>query len=304
MFKQKKKNMNKFKLTGAPLVILAAAFWSTGGIFVTRVIEGSDLTPINLAFWRDISTFTVLLIGILILRPSLLRVKKRDLPWLIGMGIISIGLFHVLWNTSIITNGMAIATVLQSNAPIFVTIIARVVWKEALTRFKIAAILLSTLGTVLIANVEGSGGMKLTLTGLLIGLASAFTYGLVSIFGKKLSGNYSPWTILTYAFGIGTLTLLPFQLSSPSASLLPVAASFAKLIFITTLSGYVLYFIGLQNLPVSVASILSTSEVPFAALMAYLVMKEAMTGWQIIGAILVVGGVVLISLPQRRKRVN
>ena len=78
-----------------------------------------------------------------------------------------------------------------------------------------------------------------------------------------------------------------------------MAASFVKLIFITTLSGYLLYFMGLQKLPASVGSILSTSEVPFAALVAYLVMKEAMTGWQIIGAILVVGGVVLVSLPQR-----
>jgi len=291
--------MNNFKLTGAPLIILATAFWSTGGIFITQVIEGSNLTPINLAFWRDLSTFTLLFLGIAILRPSLLRVMRRDIPWLIGMGIISIGLFHVLWNTSIMTNGMAIATVLQSNAPIFVTIIARLFLKEALTRFKVAAILFSTLGTILIANVEGFGGMKITLRGLLIGLASAFAYGSVSLFGKKLSGNYSPWTILTYGFGIGTLTLLPFQLSSPSASLLPVAASFVKLIFITTLSGYLLYFMGLQKLPASVGSILSTSEVPFAALVAYLVMKEAMTGWQIIGAILVVGGVVLVSLPQR-----
>ena len=288
--------MNKIRLEGSPLVIFASAFWATGGIFITRIIEGSNLTPINLAFWRDLSTYTILLISISILRPALLRVMKRDLPWLIGMGIISIGLFHVLWNTSVITNGMAIATVIQCNAPIFVTIIARLIWKESLTPLKIAAIFLSTLGTILIANVEGFGGMKITLTGLLIGLASALAYGSVSLLGKKLSGNYSPWTILTYAFGIGKLTLLPFQLISPSISLLPVAASFAKLIFITPLSGYLLYFIGLQKLPASVASILSTSEVPFAALMAYLVMKEKMTGWQIIGAILVVGGVVLVSL--------
>jgi len=277
-------------------VILASAFWSTGGIFITRILNESNLTPINLAFWRDLSTFLLLLVSIALLRPSLLRVMKRDLPWLIGMGIISIGLFHTLWNTAIIANGMAIATVIQCNAPVFVTIIARVLWKESLTRFKIAAILLSILGTVLIARIEGFGGVKITLTGLLIGLAAALAYGSVSLFGKKLSGDYSPWTILTYAFGFGTLTLLPFQNTSSATSLLPVAVPFVSLILLTTIGGYVFYFTGLQQLPASVASILSTSEVPFAAILAYLVMGEQMNGWQTIGAILVVSGVVLVSL--------
>ncbi len=296
--------MKKNKLAGTPLVIIATAFWATGGIFITQVIKESNLTPINLAFWRDISTFAVLLLGVSILRPTLLRVKKNDLPWLIGMGIISIGLFHVLWNTSIMINGMAVATVLQGYSPVFVTIIARIVWKERLSPFKVFAIILSTIGTILIVNVEGFGGIKITPLGLLIGLISAFAYGSVSLFGKKLSGNYSPWTILTYAFGIGTLTLLPLQLLSPSASLLPVILPFTELIFITTLSGYLLYFAGLQKLPASVASILSTAEVPFAAFMAYLFMGEELTGWQIVGAFFVVGGVILLSLKNNKANKN
>jgi len=293
---------NKSRVAAASLVILATAFWATGGIFITQVIRGSNLSPTNLAFWRDLSTFTVLFTSIAIFRRDLLKVMKRDLPWLIGMGIFSIGLFHVLWNTSVITNGMAIATVIQCNAPIFVTIMARLIWKEPLAPFKILAIVLSTLGTILIVNLEGFDGAKLTAVGIVVGLASAFAYGSVSLFGKKLSGDYSPWTILTYAFGIGTLTLLPFQLASPSASLMPVIGSFAKLIFITTLSGYLLYFIGLRNLPASVASILSTSEVPFAALMAYLFMQEEMTGWQMVGAMLVVVGVILVQKKPRKPK--
>ncbi len=293
--------MNKERLTGVFLVIFASSFWSTSGIFITQILTESSVTSINLAFWRELSTFLLLLVSIAILRPSLLRVMKRDLPWLIGMGGISIGLFHVLWNTSVMTNGMAIATVIQCNAPVFVTIIARLLWKESLNRFKIAVIFLSILGTVLIANVDGLGGVKITFVSLLIALASSLAYGSVSIFGKKLAGDYSPWTILTYAFGFGTLSLLPFQTQSSISDLFPVALPFAGLVLLTSVGGYVLYFASLQRLPASVASILATSEVPFAAILAYLVMKEAMTGWQIIGAILIVSGVVLISLKSNSK---
>ncbi len=288
--------MSKNHLAGVPLVIFASAFWSTSGIFITRILNESSLTSINLAFWRELSTFLVLFVSIALLRPSLLRVMKRDLPWLIGMGSISIGLFHVLWNTSVMTNGMAIATVIQCNAPVFVAIVARLLWKEPFNRFKIGAIFLSILGTVLIARVEGFGGMNITLIGLSVALASSLAYGSVSIFGKKLAGDYSPWTILTYAFGFGTLTLLPFQTQSSASDLFPIAIPFAGLVLLTSIGGYVLYFASLQRLPASVASILSTSEVPFAAFLAYLVMKETMSGWQIIGAILIVSGVALVSL--------
>ena len=285
---------------GILLVILATACWSTGGVFITQIIVGSGITPVGLAFWRDLLTTTVLLVSIALFRTRLLRVKRQDLPWLIGMGIVSIGIFHVLWNTAVMINGLAVATVIQCNAPIFVTIIARIIWKEPLTFRKISAIIMAILGTVLIAGISGLSSAQITLTGLLVGLASAITYGSVSLFGKKLTGNYSPWTILTYSFGFGAITLLPFQIGAPAVSLLPVAGSLAGFIFLTTIGGYLFYTMGLKWLQASIASITSTTEVAFAALMSYIFLGERLDLWQGLGAIMVVGGVILISLPRKK----
>lgn len=145
-------------------MVLATACWSTSGLFISLVVRGSGISPWGLAFWRDLGTFTCLLVGMIIFGSgSKLRVKRRDLPWLAAMGAISIGLFHVMWNMAVLINGVSVATVIQANAPIFVTVMAWLLWREPLTRRKIGAIALAFLGTVLIARLDGLGAKQITL---------------------------------------------------------------------------------------------------------------------------------------------
>jgi drug/metabolite transporter (DMT)-like permease len=286
---------------GLLLVVLATACWSTSGLFISLVVRGSGISPWGLAFWRDLGTFTCLLVGILLLGSrTLLRVKRQDLPWLAAMGAISIGLFHVMWNMAVLINGVSVATVIQANAPIFVTIMAWLLWQEPLTRRKTVAIVLAFVGTVLIARLGGLGATQITLFGLLIALAAALAYGGFSLFGKKLVGNYSSWTILLYAFGFGVLVLLPFQFRVPIPWPLSrqVLSWYAGLILLSTISGFGLYTTGLRYLQASVAAIVATTEVAFAAVVSYIVLGERLDGWQILGAILVIGGVILLSWPR------
>ena len=256
----------------------------------------------GIAFWRDFSTFSVLFLGLIALRRDLLRIGRKDLPWLALMGSLTIGLFHVLWNTNVLVNGVAMATMLQSNAPIVVTVVAWILWREPLTWRKIAAIALALVGTVLIGRVDNLQGQQIALQGLLVGLGSAVAYGLMSLFGKKLAGDYSPWTILVYIFGFGALTLLPFQIrdgfTTPHSSL--GLAYFAGMVLFTTIGGFALYTLALRRLQASVAAIVATAEVPFATVVSYVTLGERLDAWQIMGGLLVIGGVFLLSWPQRR----
>jgi drug/metabolite transporter (DMT)-like permease len=73
---------------------------------------------------------------------------------------------------------------------------------------------------------------------------------------------------------------------------------YAGLILLSTISGFGLYTAGLRHLQASVAAIVATTEVAFAAVVSYIALGERLDGWQILGAILVVGGVVLLSWPR------
>ena len=287
------------RIRGILIVILATIFWSTSGIFISLTVRNWDISAVSLAFWRDLTTFLTLLIGIAIFRPALLRVKRKDLPWLLAMGAISIGSFHVLWNTSVLLIGASIATVIQSNAPIFVTLMAWIIFKEALTTRKIGAILLAVAGTVLISGILGMSAIQISQLGLAASIFSALFYGSFSLFGKKLTGEYDPWTILLYIFGFASLTLLPFQILNPSPFpyQFPALAYFIGLILISTICGFGLYTTALGRLQASIASITATSEIVFAAILAYIILSERLDIWQILGAVLVISGVILVSLP-------
>jgi DME family drug/metabolite transporter len=292
------------RLLGLAFVVLATACWSTSGIFIRHIIDGGGISPVGLAFWRDLATFAVLLAGLAVFRPGLLRVKRADLPWFAAMGAVGIGLFHICWNTAIMTVGVSVATVLQANAPIFVTVLAWVIWREPLTGRKLAAVALAFAGTALIARLDRLSGMELTVFGLLVGLTAAITYGSTSLFAKKLSGDYSQWTILVYAFGVGAAFLAPFQIGStlPWPLSGDVLIGFVALVLLTTAAGFGLYMTGLRRLQASVASITANTEVPFAALLAYIILGERLDLWQVVGAVLIVGGVVLVSLPNHAAR--
>jgi drug/metabolite transporter (DMT)-like permease len=291
-------------LQGLSLVVIATLCWSTSGIFINLITDATQISAVGLAFWRDLCTFLILLVGISLFHPPYLKVKHQDLPLLIAMGGISIGLFHVLWNTSVVMIGASLAIVVKSNAPIFVTIMAWLLFAEPLTTRKIIAVSLAVTGTILIAGVQGAGNIQVSPSGLLIALGSAIFYGTLSLFGKKLIGDYHSWTILLYIFGFGSLTLLPFQFNRalPSPINIKVILLFLGFLFISTIIGFGLYTRGLEKLQASVASITATTEILFASILAYVILGERMDFWQILGAVLIISGVVLVSIQNNQKR--
>jgi DME family drug/metabolite transporter len=290
-------------VAGSLAVLLAAACWGTSGVFVKLIVAEVDVSALALAFWRDLTTFAILLLGIRLFRPAWLRVERRDLRWLVGLGA-SLGIFHVFWNLGVMLNGAAVATVQQAAMPAIVAVVAWFLWREALTWVKAGAIILTFVGTVLVSGLDVLGQAELTWGGMLVGLAIPVTYASWTLLGKKVRATYNPFTTLTYAFAFGALTLLPFQFFTPQPW--PVPASgilwFAALIGLATIVSFSSYTYALGRLPASVASILAMSEIAFVAVYAYVLLGERLTVSQIVGAALVVAGVLLLSLRRTRGR--
>ena len=281
-------------------VLSATALWGTSGIFVKFVVDGSDVTPLALAFWRDLFTFVVLLTIAGLGRRDHLRVQRRDLRWLVALGG-SLGIFHVFWNWGVSLNGAAVATVQQAVMPAIVAVVARLVWREALTWVKILAIALTFVGTVYVSGLNALGQAEVTQTGALVGLAVPATYAAWNLLSKKVRGDYGALTLLTYAFGFGALVLLPFQVFTPQPWPVPPITwlYFAGLIGLSTTLGFMIYTFGLGFVPASVASILAMVEIPVVAVYSYILLSERLTPDQIIGAVLVIGGVLLLTLGKK-----
>jgi len=292
-------------ITGYVAVLMAAACWGTSGVFVKFVVADSAVTALALAFWRDLTTFLAVFIGVVVVRPAWLRVQRADLPCLFGMGA-SLGMLHVVWNLGVLINGAAVATVQQAAVPAIVAVIAWLIWRESLGWHKILAIALTFTGTFFVSGLIMIGGSKFSAIGLLIGLGIPLTYASWTLFGKKARQVYNPFTTLTYGFGFAALTLLPPQFFT--AQPWPVRASsllwLAGLVAIPTLAGFWLYMFGLGRLPASVTSILAMSEIVFATAYAYILLGERLTLGQVFGALLVVAGVALLYWNERQQELD
>lgn len=287
-------------LHGYVAVILAAACWGTSGIFIKLIMTSSGMGASSLAFWRDLATFLLFGCACILSRPRRMRIPKSDWPWLAGMGI-CLGLFHVGWNMGIMLNGAAITTVQQAAMPAIVIVIARILWQEPLTLPKLAALTLIMGGTVLVSGVLSSDRPDVTGLSIAAGLSVPVLYAGFSLFGKKLRGQYASEVVLMYAFGIGALVLLPFgfyQITAVSLST-PVWLWFAGLILLSTGGGFFAYTYSLGALPAGIVGILAMSEILFVSLYAWYLLGESLSGLELWGAGLVVGGVCLLFVRYR-----
>jgi Cys-tRNA(Pro) deacylase len=283
-------------LVGSLAVLLAAACWGTSGVFVKLIAADTDVSALSLAFWRDVASFLVLLTGTALLRPAWLRVRRADLGWLLALGG-AVGFLHAIWNLGVFLNGVAVATVQMAAMPAIVAVAAWLIWRESLTWSNILAIVLTFVGTALVSGLDILGEAELSLGGLLVGLGIPGMYAAWTLIGKKVRQRHNPLTTMTYGFGFGVLVLLPFQFFTPQPW--PIQPStwlwFVGLIAIATTIPFSIYTFALGRLPASVASILAMSEIAFVAVYAYVLLGERLTASQIIGAALVVGGVLVLS---------
>jgi len=288
-------------VVGIVMVIGAASAWGMAGIFVHTFLANCNGTPVSLAFWRDLTAFAGLFSFTLLTCPQKLKIKKKDLPWLVGMGIF-LGGFHVFYNQSVMQNGAAVTTVLQAAMPAVVTITAFYLWKEEVTGKKILSMILIFIGTVFASGVDVFAIGPVNMAGLVAGFGVPFFYAGWSLCGKNLVSTYGTPACLAVAFGVAALMLLPFQpfTQAPLPINMTMALAFLGLMVISTFGAFSLYLVGLNHLSAGIASILVMSEIFFAGVCARMFLDERMSGVQLWGTALVMAGVLFLSYRRNR----
>ena len=296
---------------GFAVAVLAAAFLSTTSIFIRHLTLTYDLPALVLAFWRDLFAVLTILPAMVLLRPALINAPLRHMPYLAAYGLL-LAAFNALWTLSVALNGAAVATVLVYSSAAFTAVLGWWLLRERLGWAKVLAVTVSLSGCVLISGAYDLAVWRTNLLGITAGLLSGLAYAVYSLMGRSAAQRgLSPWTTLLYTFVFATLFLLVANLI-PGGPLPGSAAQPADLLWlgdawvgwgilfllaaIPTVAGFGLYNVSLSLLPSSVANLIVTLEPAFTAVTAYVLLGERLTSLQIVGALLTLGGVVIIRL--------
>ena len=121
--------MNKL-IVAAP--VLSGIFWGSTGIFV-RHLSDMGLNSITIMFSRVLAAAVMLFLGIFIYDKSLLKIRLRDLWIFAAAGLIGTLGLNLCYNESISRLTLSLSAVLLSLAPIFVVLLAAVLFKEKIT---------------------------------------------------------------------------------------------------------------------------------------------------------------------------
>jgi drug/metabolite transporter (DMT)-like permease len=300
---------------GYTIALISAAFLSTTAIFIRYLTLTYAIPPLVLALWRDVFVVATLLPVLGWLRPALLRVERRHLPYLAAYGLV-LSLFNILWTFSVALNGAAVATVLAYCSAAFTALLGWWLLKERLDGVKLLAIVLSLGGCALVSGLFGQTAWRVSVGGILVGMFTGLSYAMYSLMGRSAAQRgLNPWTTLCYTFGFATLFLLGFNLL-PETVMPGGAASLADFFWLDkawtgwgvlfllaagpTVAGFGLYNVSLSYLPSSVVNLIATSEPVFTAVTAYFLLGERLNGMQIAGSLMILSGVVALRVYEER----
>lgn len=292
---------------GIFFVLLAAGLWGTLGTFYRLGTDEFHLTPLAIVFWRGAVAAIALGAVMGVVLPigagkwGLLRVRRADLPLFFAFGLLGVTAFYPLYIYAVLLVGVAVAVVLLYTAPIIVSLLAWRFLGEGFDRRKLAALLLTFAGILLMSRAYDPALLSVDALGVLCGLGSAFAYALYSILGKvSLNRGYSAATTSFYIYSIGVSGLLVLALIVGPESLLvgdnPGAWGLLLVLgLVQTLGAVAAYVTGLRYLEAGVASILATFEPLVATLLAFIVLHEAIAWPQMLGGLLILGAVLLLQ---------
>ncbi|MBQ8830973.1 MAG: EamA family transporter [Oscillospiraceae bacterium] len=284
------------------MIIISMAVFGTIAPFVRNIPVSSG----ELALYRAV--MAAILIGLFFVFTKQkidFKAIKKELPLLllsgIAMGINWILLFEAYKYTTV-----SVATLSYYFAPVIVTVVCPILFREKMTAKQILCFVMSTIGLVLVIGITDLGGGSQNGVGILFGLGAAVFYATVILLNKFIKGVAGiQRTFLQFIAAI--IILIPYVAFTGGVSLGGVDTKgwICLLVVGIVHTGitYCLYFTSLKELSGQAAAILSYIDPLVAVIISVAVLGEPITWMQLVGGILILGFTLLneIDIKLRKK---
>jgi len=290
---------------------LAAFLFGANGS-VTKVMIEAGVSALQVTQMRVLGAALVAGAVLFILDRRTFRVPRGQSLALVVMGVIGVGMLQASYALAVELLPVGIALLLEYLAVPMVAVFALVVFKERVRTRIWVSIGLIMAGLAVVAQIWNS---SLNLVGTLWALVAALSLSTYFLVGEKQMETISPlalmfWSMtiaaVFWAFISGWWQLDPsvFAQSVPLTGVLEgVPAPMWMLLLWNVVLGsfapFLLSLAAIKKLSATAAGIAATSEIVFAFIVAWLWIGENLSGSQVIGAAVVLSGIIVAQTARR-----
>jgi drug/metabolite transporter (DMT)-like permease len=288
-------------------------------ILITNIIYGANYSIAKevMPLYIQPFAFVLLRVGgalILFLMVSTFVIKekidKKDLPRLVLLGLCGVAINQLLFLKGLSLTTPINASIIMISNPIAVLLFAAFALKEKIGINKIVGIAMGIAGALLLLlfNKTFSFGSD-TIAGDIMILINSISWAFYVVLAKPLMKKYNAFTVVKWVFLFGFLYVVPFGYSEMNLvdwKAIPLMGWYCMVFVVlaTTFIAYILNTYALKALSPSVVSIYIYLQPFIATVIAVIFGKDELDTRKIISALLIIGGVYLVSLSPKKQKVN
>jgi drug/metabolite transporter (DMT)-like permease len=299
---------------GVGYVLAAAGLFAVNGSLSKAVLSGA-FSSLQLVEIRCLVASAVFAAVAFARRPGSLRMGRREIAFVTVYAIVGVALVQWLYFVSISRMPVSITLLIEFTAPVLIALWVRFVRRQSVHRRIWVALGLTVAGLALVAEVWR--GLSLDAVGLLAAGAAAVSLATYYLLGEHGVGRRDPWSLAAWSFGVAGLFWIlvtppwriPWRHLDASLPLgqtgltPPTWLLVGYVVLLGTAAPFGLTLLALRRIGAGHAGLIATAEPPLAGLVAWPVLGEVLDTAQILGAVVVLAGIVLAETARRPVRI-
>ena len=287
--------MEQSKIRSQVFVIMAAVLWGTTGS--TQAFAPQNATPIVIGALRMAVGGTALLLVAKVRGAFRTKIKLNKKLLLISS--ICMAVYQPLFFLGVFKTGIALGTVLAlGSAPVFSGVIEYFI-EEKLSKRWIIGTMLSIIGCVFL--FIGQGHMNMNIFGSVLSLGAGLSYAIYVKVSQKLFQESRGDVVNGFVFFISAVILTPILFMNDLSWVMSTRGIMVTLHLgiVATALAYTLFSYGLVNISTPKAVTLTLVEPLTAAILGVVIFNEKLTGFSILGILLLFCGLIVNSYPEK-----
>ena len=297
--------MNKRTILGHLACFVAYAIFGFNIIVCKDLTSGQLISPLAIFSLRSIGAGT--LFWLISLFAPKEKIERKDYVKIFAASILGFFVCQISFLIGLPHITPMDCSVLSAISPIYTMIIAAIVLKEPLTLQKVAGVIISFLGIIylIVSRTAAAGVAETTLFGIIMIIFNSLSFSLYLGIFKPLIGKYSVITFMKWIFLFAFVISIPFsakEIITLNWSTIPTIqlAELAYLIFCATFITYFLIPLGQKRIRPTLVSMYSYVQPIIAIVISICIGMEMLTWQKLLAAIMVFGGVVVVSYSKSR----